>query len=211
MIWYQFHDFLCLLTLSMSLKRVFIHPNWGFFRALLVNDIDDAVDLSKEEFVNRFRGKYTDEEHLPMWMVTEVMSFGQLYTIFRNLQRNEQQNIALQFKLFPPVLDSWLHTINFVRNVCAHHGRLWNREISIKPALPNERHNPEWYYPVPFRCDRVFVVLTIISYLLDRIDPKNDWQKKVINLLTDFSDVPKRSMGFPDNWQDSPLWKSSRS
>jgi abortive infection bacteriophage resistance protein len=174
----------------------------------LIYEIDDAVGHSKEEFVFRFRSKYTSETHLPMWMASEVMSFGQLYTIFKNLQRSEQQSIARQFNLYPPVLDSWLHTLNFIRNVCAHHSRLWNREIPIRPVLPDERHRPEWHRPVRFENDRVFAILTLISYLLARIDPQNDWQNRLIKLLTDYSDVPKRSMGFPDKWQDSPLWKS---
>ena len=165
------------------------------------------MDRSSEEFVSRFRGKYTSEVHLPMWMVTEVMSFGQLYTIFKNLQRNEQQYLSQHFGLFPPVMESWLHCLNFIRNVCAHHSRLWNREIPIRPMLPDERHCPEWHRPVSFRNDRAFAVLTLINYLLARIDPQNDWHYRLVKLLAEYPEVPKRSMGFPDKWQDSPLWK----
>lgn len=175
----------------------------------LIAEIDEAVNRSSEEFVGRFRGKYTDEVHLPMWMVTEVMSFGQLYTIFKNLQRSEQQYLAQQFGLFPPVLTSWLHSLNFIRNVCAHHSRLWNREIPVRPMLPDERHRPEWHHPVPFRNDRVFAVLTLISYLLVRIDPQNDWQIRLVKLINEYPDVPKRSMGFPDRWMESPIWKAA--
>lgn len=176
----------------------------------LLIEIDDAVYRSREEFVTRFRSKYTRETHLPMWMVTEVMSFGQLYTIFRNLHRNEQQLLAKQFGIYPPVLDSWLHTLNFIRNVCAHHSRLWNREISIRPRIPDEQHRPEWHRPVRFTNDGLFTTLTLIHYLLFYIDPHNDWKDRLRSLLDYYSDVPKRAMGFPENWLASPLWKNTK-
>ena len=87
----------------------------------LLTELDEAVDRSNEEFVGRFRGKYTNEPRLPLWIAVEVMTFGQLFTLFRNLDRPEQQSLSQQFNLYPPVLVSWLHTLNFVRNACAHH------------------------------------------------------------------------------------------
>ena len=117
----------------------------------LMKEVDEAVSRSSEEFVLRFRKKYTDETRLPLWMVVEVMTFGQLFTLFRNLNRAEQQRLSQQFGIYPPVLKSWLKTLNFIRNVCAHHGRLWNRELPIRPVIPDQKHHPEFYTPVSIR------------------------------------------------------------
>ena len=173
----------------------------------LLRDVDEAVDRSTEEFVKRFRMKYTSEPRLPLWMAAETMTFGQLYTVFRYLHRNEQKMLANQFNLFPPVLESWLHTLNFIRNACVHHARLWNREIPIRPKLPDERHHPAWYSPVSFGNERIFAVLTLLLYLLGYIDPHHDWQVRLEKLLANYIEIPIHMMGFPTNWFDCPVWK----
>jgi abortive infection bacteriophage resistance protein len=173
----------------------------------LLDELDGAVTRSSEEFVSRFQRKYTDEPALPLWMLVEVMTFGQLFTMFRYLHRKEQQALAQQFRLFPPVLESWLHTLNFIRNACAHHARLWNRELPIRPIIPDQRHHPEWHAPVRFDNSRMFTVLTLLRYLLHTIDPLCDWQQRVENLLLAYPEIPLKGMGFPANWQDCSIWK----
>ena len=173
----------------------------------LLNDVDDAVNRSNEEFVGRFRGKYTSEPRLPLWMAVEVMSFGQLFTMFRNLNRNEQQALSQQFGLYPPVLVSWLHCLNFIRNACAHHSRLWNRELPIRPIIPDIRNRPEWHAPYQFDNRKMFTVLTLLRYLLGSIHPQSDWQIRIEGIIREYPEVPLHWMGFPKNWKDNSIWK----
>lgn len=174
----------------------------------LLNEIGDSVKRSKEEFVARFQRKYTSESSLPLWIAVEVMTFGHLFTFYRNLNRSEQQTLAHAFNLYPPVLESWLHTLNFIRNACAHHSRLWNRILPIRPQLPDQRHRPEWYSPVKFDNLHVFAVLTLLRYLLRFIESESGWQGRLESLLAEYPEIPLNWMGFPANWQDSPIWKS---
>jgi len=174
-----------------------------------MSELDEAVKRSSEEFVGRFQRKYTGEPHLPLWMAVEVMTFGQLFTLLRNLHRSEQQRLAKVFDLYPPVLVSWLHTLNFIRNTCAHHARLWNRELSIRPFLPDARHHPEWHIPETFDNRRVFAVLTLLQYLLVSIDSQNDWKTKLEALLAEYPELPLNWMGFPKKWHACPLWGKS--
>jgi len=175
--------------------------------ARLMNEIDSAMERSNEEFVQRFRSKYTSEPRLPLWIAAEVMTFGQLFTFFRFLNRNEKKQLAQQYNLYPPVFESWLHTLNFTRNACAHHARLWNRVIPIRPKLPKIRHRPEWHAPVKIDNRRVFAILTILKYLLSYIAPQTDWGGRLLSLLHEYNDIPIRQMGFPENWQESDLWQ----
>jgi hypothetical protein len=94
------------------------------------------------------------------------------------------------------------------RNICAHHGRLWNRELGVKPLLPSERKHPDWHVPVPMENNRVFCVLTICRHTLARVAPQSHWPARLLRLLADYPRVPQASMGFPSNWQKCPLWKS---
>jgi abortive infection bacteriophage resistance protein len=175
--------------------------------ARLMHEVDSDVKRSREEFVQRFRGKYTSEPHLPLWMTAEVMTFGQLFTFFRYLHRAEKKRLAQAFDLYPPVLESWLHTLLFTRNACAHHARLWNRAIPIRPMLPNIRHQSEWHEPVKIDNTRVFAILTILKYLLSYITPQTDWGGNLINLLDEYNEIPIKQMGFPQNWQEIPFWQ----
>jgi abortive infection bacteriophage resistance protein len=170
-------------------------------------ELDEAIARSKEEFLEGFKKTYPEERDIPFWIAVEVMSFGQLFTFFRYLNRKEKQEIAYEFHLYPPVMESWLNTLNFVRNACAHHARLWNRELPIRPVIPDERHHPEWYNPVTFSNGRIFAVLTLLRYLLGFITPAQAWQEQLGQLLREYPEIPIQSMGFPENWCECPIWK----
>jgi abortive infection bacteriophage resistance protein len=173
----------------------------------LMKEIAEGVNRSNEEFVIRFQGKYTSEPNLPLWMAVEVMTFGQLFTLFRHLDWPEQKQLARVYNLHPPVLISWLKTLNYIRNVCAHHGRLWNRELPIRPAIPEYKHRPEFHIPRSIDNRRVYAVLTLLRYLLRIIDTQNDWQVRLEKLLHTYPDIPIHSMGFPTDWKNCPIWK----
>jgi len=91
---------------------------------------------SREDFILRFKEKYND--HLPpSWMMLEITSFGSLSFVYNNLKPGRDKRvIAKYFGLNERTMESWLHTIIYVRNICAHHGRLWNRDYSIAPSIP---------------------------------------------------------------------------
>jgi abortive infection bacteriophage resistance protein len=107
------------------------------------------------------------------------------------------------------VLKSWLITLNTVRNICAHHGRLWNRELGTKPRIPRQKRYPAWHVPVEVNGDRVFAVLTICAYCMGRVSPGSSWPRRLEELLRKHPRIPRGSMGFPNNWIESPLWKNA--
>jgi abortive infection bacteriophage resistance protein len=162
---------------------------------------------SREDFVRHYFEKYTSETDLPLWMASELMTFGTMLTLFRHVGKPIKSTIAEEYGVADVVLESWLLTLNFVRNICAHHARLWNRGMGNKqPTIPRARKNPDWHAPVPVTGDRLFGVLTVLHYLLGRVAPQSRWRDRFANLLTEYPDIPIRFMGFPENWQQSPLW-----
>jgi abortive infection bacteriophage resistance protein len=173
----------------------------------LMNSIKADEQRSYAEFINRYRSKYTAEKYLPLWMVTELMSFGQLLTFYRNQHSSFKNSVSYQFKLFSKVFDSWLLTLNTVRNDCAHHNRLWNRPLPNKPKLPDRKNDPRWHVPDTIPNDRVYVVLSMIQTLLANILPTNQWKNSVEKLLITYPTIPHILMGIPKDWQKSPLWK----
>lgn len=175
--------------------------------AKLLGDINQDENRSYEEFVKRYRAKYTSEPYLPLWMVAEFMSFGQLLTLYRNQHLSVKQSISHKYNLFPMVLDSWLLTLNTIRNICAHHNRLWNRPLPLPIKFPDRKYDARWHSPVSMPVDRLYAALTIVHYLLGFISPQAQWKRSVADLLARYPEVPLRPMGIPSDWQDSPLWK----
>lgn len=193
----------------------FGHRVWNNFRpefkpadhTKLMLDLDQAAARSQEVFIDHFRTKYTAEPHLPLWMAAEIMTFGQLFTFYRQINRLEQQQLAAPFGILPPVLESWLHTLNYVRNACAHHARLWNRELPIRPKVPDQKHQPDWHQPVAPSNDRVYVVLLLLRHFLRHVAPQSRWTGRLRQLLADYPEIPLADMGFPAKWDSCPLWK----
>lgn len=161
---------------------------------------------SREEFVRHYESKYTSETELPLWMAVELMTFGTLYTLFRGLPSRLKKRVAATYGIHAPVLASWLRTLNMVRNVCAHHSRLWNRDIDARPLIPDAKHDPAWNAPVAIIPDRMFGTLTVLYYLLKQVAPQSAWKQRFKDLLAAYPDVPLKFMGFPVNWEQSPIW-----
>lgn len=174
----------------------------------LMGEISEDQKRSNEEFIQRYRLKYADEKYLPMWMVTELMSFGSLLTMYRNFPMDIKRKIASDFGLYSIVLDSWLLSLNTIRNACAHHARIWNRPLSTIPKLPDLANDPRWYSPVPMPNNRIFTILIIVQYLLAFIAPLDKWESSLEDLMMDYPQVLLKPMGFPVNWRDCPLWTS---
>lgn len=163
---------------------------------------------SKESFVAHFRERYGDHHrHLPLWMAVEVLTFGGMLTLFKGVAPSTKRVVSEQYGIADEVLLSWLRSLNAVRNICAHHGRLWNRELGYKPLLPSPNKHPDWHEPVAVGNNRVFVILTICRYMLRIIAPQSQWSARLSSLLAEYPEVPATSMGFPDDWRSCPIWK----
>jgi hypothetical protein len=99
--------------------------------------LDNCESRSRDEFVTHFRTKYTSERFLPIWMSVEVWELGLLSHFWGGMRHRDITAISQKYGLTDArLLPSWTRTFTFVRNVCAHHGRLWNRPMVDQPAFP---------------------------------------------------------------------------
>ena len=176
------------------------HQEW-------LDNLTLETNRSKERFVKHFKQKYGDShQYLPIWMASEVMTFRSLLTLFKGMNDSLKKTIAREYRIPDRVFKSWLTSLNAIRNICAHHGRLWNRELGYKPLLPSKRKHPEWHTPDTLPNNRVFIILTMLKYMISIISPECIWSDQVRELLDEYPDISRKSMGFPDKWETSPLW-----
>jgi abortive infection bacteriophage resistance protein len=136
----------------------------------------------------------------------EITSFGALSRLYGNLKPGKfQKDIARAFGLPDKVLESWLHSLVYIRNMCAHHARLWNRQVGIKPLFPRHTQNT-WIDTNGVSNRRMFYILSMILYLLNVVNPKHTFRQKLENLFLKYPNVDRTAMGFPKNWMNEPLW-----
>lgn len=173
----------------------------------LLRRIENEVGRSGEMFIDHFEKKYGDEhKYPPIWVATEVMSFGSVIQLYQASPNAVKKPIASKLDVSHSVLRSWLWSLNEVRNLCAHHGRLWNRAVGNKPMIPKKSHHPAWHDP-PVDSSRVYGILCVCSHSLSRISPGSTWRRRVRQLLEEYPDIPRKNMGFPEDWHRSELWK----
>lgn len=172
-----------------------------------IHKCEGYIGRSREPFVLHFNEKYGDEHKLPpYWMMVNAMDFGMMFTLYRGAPVAIRGKISSDVGLSARVLDSWLMTFNTVRNICAHHGRLWNRTLGTKPKIPKEEKDPRWHEPFEVEPDKMFCVLTMLRCLLIQIAPETRWHERLLSLMDGHPDIDRKRMGFADGWQSCPFW-----
>ena len=154
--------------------------------------------LSREDFIKEFFKEYDEENILPLWIAIEIMSFGQLSFLFEGLERTDSNSISKDcFEIDEKILSSWIHTLVYIRNLCAHHSRIWNRTLAIKPIIPNKLN--EWK---GVSNSKIFCIFMIFKKLIIISGEWEIFKNNLLQLLEEYNDVDIESMGFPDDWED---------
>ncbi len=206
------------LVFSVSLNNAMWYEEKELYRdedkySNLMSEISNDVKRSNEDFIKHYKNKYSRPEMPPSWMTLEVVSFGTLSKIFGQLKEcDEKKEITGSFGLSnEKILANWLHAFSNLRNCCAHHSRVWNRRFIVNMIIPYNT-----LYPFlngkngkgKLCQNKIFVLLSAIKYIVDIISPDNSFKTHLIELFNDkHRFVSMKEMGFPDSWQDWPVWK----
>lgn len=175
-----------------------------------------AAEKPQGEFVHlsaleHYLTTYGSPELPPSWLVAEMLTLGQLERLVANLSRtSDVAQIAQALGINAPVLLSWLRTYVRVRNVCAHHGRLWNVGLGVYPKIPTSP-DVDWvdagvFAPGVDRTKRLYPVLVSLQTVLAAVSPRSSWALRLKELFDTHPDVPLRGMGIPDGWESDPFW-----
>ncbi|MBQ0128657.1 MAG: Abi family protein [bacterium] len=167
--------------------------------------IDTEYNRSREDFINHFKRTYSDA-YPPAWILAEVLPFGVMTNIYSNIKAQRvKKNIAQKFGLQTAPFESWLTIVALTRNSCCHHARVWNKQNTIRPMMPN--HISGAWLTLPTDPLRIYFDLCIIKHFINVISPRNDMRDKLLRLLSDYPSIDLNAMGFPQDWQKEPLWQ----
>ena len=82
----------------------------------------------QEEFIRHLKQHYEGED-IPIAMLTECLHLHELAKFFEALKPEWQNRVSGHFSVDAESLANWLFRLKQVRNRCAHHSRLWDREL----------------------------------------------------------------------------------
>lgn len=160
----------------------------------------------KEPFVAHHLQQYGK---LPIWAAIEVWDFGLLSKLFAGMKHVDQQQIAAVYGATDgKIFAQWLRSLNFIRNVSAHHSRLWNINVLERSSVPKG-------WPTQLNNNRPFLYFCLMQQFLSVICPNSSWGHRLITLLEeDFPDMPHQQItrddfGTFEDWADWTLWQTA--
>lgn len=164
------------------------------YHAIFIKDIEGEIRRNKKSpFVRNFRENYEDGK-IPMYALVELFSFGTLSKFFKNMKSEDKKAVASSYGITYTYFESWIESIAYVRNVCAHYGRLYNAILPKTPKLYKEHKDLD--------NRRIFGVMTCISKLVCHDGHWEEFVDQLEALINKYPAVRIETMGFPDNWMD---------
>lgn len=179
---------------------------------LLATIRGELARAKSKTFIADYYRFYDQPQNPPAWMVLELLSFGTLHKLFDLfVDTSPKLAIANHFNLALTVFDSWMQSLNVVRNKCAHHDRLW--DISMKPMLATHRGHAGYWLAEPNVTTintKVYYTLSIFNFLMVQVSQTSGFGQRVLALLRENDIIAsgrhQRYMGFPDGWDNETMW-----
>lgn len=149
---------------------------------------------------------------LPIWIACQAWDFGTVKWLYKGLKSQFKKEISRGFNVSrPSTFESWLLSLNYLRNICAHHGRLWNLNMICNPSFKGTSLDLKH---AGINQNRCFALICVISYLLGIICPRSQWKSRLNKLIKDFPDLSHiqvapyenqasltiQAAGFPKDW-----------
>ena len=176
-----------------------VFQNSAIYEACLQN-VDDELRRSKETFVQHYRDKYTQPSRPPIWAVSELLTLGQFSKWLGNVKlRNDRQAMAHRLGLDETVVCAFAHHLTHIRNLCAHHCRVWNRKLTFTMTLPKRPAELAAQFNVA-EDRRIYNTLVMLAWCVRTITPDTTWPNRLHTLLSGRTPHELKAMGAPADW-----------
>ena len=221
-----FFDIIERIEIGLRTKMIYHlsheHGAWWFQKSeLFINTreyiktiaaIEEELDRSKDIFIKDHIKRYkSDLRFPPAWKTLEITTFGGLSKLYGNLKPSVKSKDTIAAELNTvnhTFLPSWLLSIAQIRNICAHHGRLWNKNLPGRPNLLPRPPAP-WLKNVPPVNEHhmLYIHACCMKYLIDIVSPGHSYKMKLALLFQKYQNVDLNALGFPAAWENEPLWQ----
>jgi abortive infection bacteriophage resistance protein len=152
--------------------------------------------------ITHYYANYNEPSVPPIWTVLEGVTLGTLSRMYSNLHEANRRLIAAQFNYPEPTIVSWIRSINDLRNMCAHHNRLFNAVMQVNQPMKHRRLRGEWGTSQ----NRFYARALVLVALLNEIDASLPWKNELKNLLSRYPMINPAELGFPAGWDTRTFW-----
>jgi abortive infection bacteriophage resistance protein len=178
-------------------------------------NLEEEITRTKDVSIKKHNKKHKDDGRFPpSWKSLEQTSFGALSKLYGNLKNNieSKDQIAKDFgAINHTYLPSWLQSIAQIRNFCAHHSRLWNRNlpgtVKLLSKPPNAWIIEKQNVPKQHEFSKLYIHMCLMKYLLNTIIPHNTFTNRLNDLFSQYPNVDPNALGMKTDWQNEPLWQ----
>jgi len=170
------------------------------------DDYKKAIDEygDKEIFVQHHKESYDGD--FPIWVLVELLTLGTLSRLFKNLPSDIRTEICRNKfgKINDTYIGNWLQGCTILRNICAHRGRLYNRQIpfSLRLDKKDRRMLQENGILINRASKQLFVYLHVMRKIVPDEMVWNNFTNSFIQLTKKYPFVRLDYYGFPDNWKE---------
>lgn len=148
--------------------------------------------LALDRRAKHYSDKYDDPAFPPLWMMREFMTFGSLNYFYGKLNQGIKQNINVKFGLGrSDILPRWISCFVDLRNVCAHHDRLFNRKFQKIPLRSQQHNAPRARDP-----HKVAALCHVMQVILNNRSPNCNIEQEVRALVVNHPAVTVAEIGF---------------
>lgn len=190
--------------ISLLQEDAFWHTNSNFFmseeifQTRILPHLQNTLTLNEKEYEN-YREKYNSPIHPPAWIFFEPLTFGGVVSVYRNLTKKNRKAISRTFDLSPDDLVSWMYGMSAIRNISAHHARLWNKKMVANIRMKNPKYKSLFNTEEP---NRIYNYIVVMHILMCKVNPTSQWLEKMCKLISDH-EIRGGFMGFPENWREN--------
>jgi abortive infection bacteriophage resistance protein len=176
-----------------------------------ITHINREFYYSQEIFIKDHKRRFPNVD-AASWKTLEVVSMGTLSKLYKNIQHQlpEKTIIAKEFGLhLHNELSSWLEALVYVRNIIAHHSRLWSRNMVKRPIDAISTPMDIWLAAplLEVQKKKPFLIITTLVYLSNNVTPGHHIKDKILELINDNPSVPIYKLGFLNSWDTQPIWQ----
>ena len=184
----------------------YAHLNTDFFSC----QHGENLAALEEDYLKHGKNAHSyDFNACPTWTIAEVMSLGQLSRWYSSTIPSVRRLVAAHYQLHQKQLGSLLRHLVTIRNFCAHHDLLWDREFITKFSRPKQMGtfpSPKEFFNETEN-GKLYNTLVMVSYLMTVIADNKSWTRDLVGLMNRYPNIPRDRMGFVADWQELDIWQ----
>lgn len=155
--------------------------------------LSSVYTSSKDKRAKHYRDNYSNPPLPAIWTLKEFLTFGATSRLLKALDGPLVTAIALDFGVpTDQLLENWVEALVDLRNVCAHHDRLFNRSFQKQPRRYQQAAVPAVGVPN----NKLRALVLCLDHMMTARGSPVGLDVTVRNILTKFPAVRPAEVGY---------------